>query len=222
MRNEPCLMKAEEARRLAYEFLARAFRREPDENFLTALRSKPSRSLLETVAVPRNVVLTLVSEALDLDALEEEYCRLFIGPPALVSPYESLHASGPGNRQLFGDAAVSMKRFVELLGLSYREDKHDLPDHLSIELELMARLVGAEAEARSVGNESEARVARRIQGIFMRKHLAVWVPVFFRQLRASARHPFYAALAEWGARFLDQEKVLLAALPAPDAVGALE
>lgn len=198
-----------EIRSFGYRLLSRAFRREPDQTFLWYLRSTSTRIGVRQVASSDGLADRLTSGAWNLKALSLEFCRLFIGPPALVSPYESLHRPDTGNGRLWGDAAVAMKRFAESLGLRYRDDRNDMPDHVSIELELMARLIEAEADAWDKGNEKDAANAQDAQVEFLRRHLSGWFPDFCRQLRSAAAEPFYAMLADLALDFWEQEQLYL-------------
>lgn len=209
-----CLSADPEARAVAYRLLARAFRREPDVVFLADLRSDLCRQVMERVGGLKENFLsasgvgafsTPAEDSRRVETLSREFSRLFIGPPPLVPLYESLHRPGPGNGEYWGEAAVSMKHFVEALGLNYREDRNDMPDHVSVELELMARLLDTEVQANAAENTDAATRARHAQALFLCRHLCGWLPRFFDKLKAETREPFYATIAEWGGKFFRLE-----------------
>jgi TorA maturation chaperone TorD len=126
------------------------------------------------------------------EALAQEYERLFVGPGAHpCPPYESVwRTDRPRLIQgsVMGPAATSVKLLYAELGLRVREESHELPDHVAIELEGLSYGLGP------TGSEVAARA-------LLRDHLAIWLPPFCERAAEAAAHDFYRALAtatpEW-------------------------
>lgn len=118
-----------------------------------------------------------VTLALDLSAA---YTRLFADPtdPAgAVSPYESHYT---GNGRLFDAATSEMATMLRGCGLSVEDDCREPPDHISIELALLAALL-------RMGDAGGAdRVLAR---------LGRWVPAFIAGCRDRDPDGFYGGAA---------------------------
>lgn len=71
-----------------------------------------------------------------------EYSRLFLVPPVRVALNTGLYLEGG----IGGTASQMMARCYAAAGYAQREDFHDLPDHVAIQLEFIAALL-AQAEA---------------------------------------------------------------------------
>ena len=139
--------------------------------------------------------------------LELERQRLFVGPAKLpCPPYESVYRTDvPAEERglLMGEAAADVRRRYREVGLDLAPDQHDLPDHISSELEFMHFLCRREVEALERNDEDEAAAWHARQRSFVHDHLAVWVPRFCADVVQATNEPFYAAVAA-----LCQEHVL--------------
>jgi TorA maturation chaperone TorD len=141
-----------------------------------------------------------------------EYVRLFgvgfSGTPAM--PTESNYRAP--NR----DGAVAT--FISSLQADYRSmglistDGGEAPDHISTELEVMSYLCGVEADAWESGQESLAMDTIRIESRFVRRHLAVWIPMFSSSVRNAEPAPFYERASKLVHAFVIHEKDYLAAI----------
>lgn len=87
------------------------------------------------------------------------------------------------------------------------------PDHVSDELELMAFLCGAEADAWEDGLSETAQQMRERQRSFLQMHLLRWLPALNEAVRNQG-HPFYHAVANL-AGDLVMSHALVLSLPAP-------
>lgn len=74
-----------------------------------------------------------------------EYARLFLTPPVVVPLNTGLYLEGA----IGGTAAQMMRSCYETAGVAPDEGFHDLPDHVAIQIEFLARLVerGARGDA---------------------------------------------------------------------------
>lgn len=202
------------ARRLVYQLLARAYRRELDEEFLERLGAAQVLATAQGFSPRLEIDELRVTGRTRIDGLAVEFCRLFVGPGPRVSPCESIHRAEPGNAGRFwGDATIEVKGLIEALGLRYADDFHEMPDHISVEFELMDRLLGAEAEALESGDAEMRGNARAAQEVFFGRHLGVWTPHFCDRLETATDEPFYAAMAVLTRDFLTHESEIYAASP---------
>lgn len=108
-----------------------------------------------------------------------------------MPPYESVwRTDRPRLAQgtVMGPAAAAVKALYGEIGLRVRDDAHELPDHIAIELEALTVALGR------VDSEGAARS-------LLQDHLAIWLPPFCGRVDSMAAHPFYRALAagtpEW-------------------------
>lgn len=202
-----------------YGLLASLFRAEPTHELLQALRSPDLAALLDEIGFEFEPDLAdSGDDAVLIEQLAVEYAALFLGPGGHISPHESVH-SNPDGGQLWGDETVAVKRFIEALDLELLEDYHGLPDHLSVELELMANLAGHEARGWEQNDLSSAANALAYQQEFMQEHLMRWVPLFCKKVIETAEMSFYRSVARMTQDFLASEaadierRCELAALP---------
>lgn len=139
-----------------------------------------------------------------LNEMAEEYTRLFIGPGRHLSPHESVHRAGEG--LLWGDSTVRVKTFIESSGLKYRSDFKGIPDHISVELEFMHRLVKAEVGAREKNNQAELKKILNLESRFIDEHISKWIPQFTDKVVKEAGLDFYKKIAELTKEFISFEK----------------
>jgi DMSO reductase family type II enzyme chaperone len=138
-----------------------------------------------------------LTEGLDCDALRDgleadelaiEYTRLFdvgtSGPPC------PLHGGLWSKERMKNMEEVL--RFYNHFDLTLDQGQHELPDHLTAELEFLHFLAFREAEALQAGVDAGAY--RRAQRDFIERHPGRWVPKLRRKLEASEPPRFFAEL----------------------------
>lgn len=192
------------ARSGMYGLLARVYRCELDVTLLQQLCAPHFATVLKAAGVDIEDVVCHQPKAALLDELAVEYTRLFIGPGPHISPHESVHRADEG--RLWGEAAVTVNRFIASLGFTFKTEYRGLPDHISLELELLQALTDREAEAWVEGAAAMAEECRRIQGHFFEHHLGRWAPAFCSKVIAAAEHPFYRDMASMTQAFLSSEQ----------------
>jgi TorA maturation chaperone TorD len=139
------------------------------------------------------------------EELAVEYARLFVGPGSHIAPYESVHSEGNGGGMLCGNQTVTVKRVMEAAGLELGAEYHDLPDHVSIELEYMFELTSWEADAWAKSDECAAQRIVLLEKEFLHDHILKWIPSFCEQVTERASHSFYHEMAALTSRFLELE-----------------
>lgn len=124
----------------------------------------------------------------ELEDLQWEYSRLFIGPYRLpCPPLESVYTS-PG-RLMMQDAYFEVQEYYREAGMIFAGDDI-MPDHIGAELNFLAVLF------QKMNDETEpkihyADIARR----FLCEHLVKWVPQFASDMEEAADSEFYRSLA---------------------------
>jgi TorA maturation chaperone TorD len=127
-----------------------------------------------------------------LQALRVDFTNLFL---LNAHPYESVYLdeSGMLNTPSSGQvlAAYRASGFD-----SPWLNRSGAPDHIGLELEYLAALVEAEAEAWEQGESRRAARLRTEQRAFLADHLARWTPILGQLLVEQAATAFYRRLGE--------------------------
>ncbi|WP_298817985.1 TorD/DmsD family molecular chaperone [Chloroflexus sp.] len=168
------------------------------------LLAPPSADLwAEAAKLPE--LATLLGESQSELAIAYEY---LVGRN--VYPYESLYRDE--DLMLNTAAADRVAAFYDECGFT-PDQSAGAPDHLGIELILLARLIATEAAAMATGDDALAGWSRRQAATFLRQHLAGWVPVWVQAVQRIATHPFYWRLAELTLELISSELERLADEP---------
>lgn len=83
-------------------------------------------------------------------------------------------------------------------------------DHLSVELEFLARLASEEADAWEEGNAELAREKLGLSARFMDEHLMCWMPVYTSTMEEDAETHLYRELARWIREFAFSDRKYIA------------
>lgn len=216
MTHETLLLR-EHARALCFKLLSECY-------FL------PSPDLLHQVRELKNHLALVSHEAMrhvshmkeelenleDLDSLRTDYARLFVGPYDLFAPpYGSVYLEG--ERKVMGISTNEVRAAYREAGLDVSEDFHDLPDHISAELEFMYYLVFKEIE-RSLSSDLQGTMAYLTrQRAFLRSYLGPWVTQFTEDVEQQAVSNFYRHLAQCTRVFVEENLEELGDLSLPEA-----
>jgi TorA maturation chaperone TorD len=170
-----------------------------DQDFARALSntySLLSRLVLEGITPdvePFIEAIPSLSEALNSDARTPDdhaadHTRVF---DLEVFPYESIFL---GTDNLIGaESGDAVLSFYARAGYS-PDDSAPSPDHLAIELDFLAWVCGAEAEAWEDSASAAAHRMRSIERAFLDEHLLRWLVPFSEAVRQQEQ-PFYRAVA---------------------------
>ncbi len=199
------IQKAEiaEKRSNIYGFLSTIFKEEVDSELLDQLRKPEFSGVLAGLGVQLDEKFWDKPEKDLLLDLAVEYTRLFLGPGKHISPHESVHKDQAG--LLWGDSTVEVNKFYEKCEYGLSPKYKGIPDHITVELELMQHLARRESEALREGNGVNVNKIRRLQKRFLSKHLIKWVPAFCEKVEESAELPFYKNFAELTRLFVESE-----------------
>ncbi len=182
-----------------YGLLAIIFRDTPTPETITQLRTPPLAEALSNLGY--DVTQHLSGELETVTAfLQEQYTQTFVGPGPHISLYASVYHDDEG--QLWGDSTVWVKRFIERTGLSFRDNWDNIPDHITIELELMQRLTAYEAQLwvpdcshGSKNTKKQLRQCLQVQEQFLSEHLCIWIPQFCGCVLETSTSLFYREMA---------------------------
>lgn len=182
-----------ESRSYVYGFLSLVYRQEPTREFLAQIRRPEFVSALNELGLELDEAFCRSSEEELLEELTVEYTRLFLGPGKHISPHESVHREGEG--LLWGDSTAKVKAFIESSGLKYASDFKGIPDHISVELEFMHRLLKEEVEAREKNDPGKLKKLLYLKKRFVDEHLLEWIPRFADKIAKETKLNFYRKIA---------------------------
>ena len=171
----------------AYTFAAQAFSY-PRRDYYDLLASEAGQAWLRGVfsRLPFRVALNEeLRFSLPWEDVEPEYINAFDVAPSCPL-HEGLIVQDGSRQALFED----LMRFYEHIGVHLREEPREYyPDHLCVELEVMAYL--AEEETKADGSEGMPQALRLAQRDFLERHLGAWFPLVNRRLPGATRELFY-------------------------------
>ena len=139
-------------------------------------------------------------------------------------PYETEYINSKFAFQR-SNSLADVSGFYQAFGLTISDRHPERPDHVVLELEFMAFLLGLERQAAEEDpsrRPEDQRVCRDAQARFVSEHLAWWTPVFARLLSKANPHGFYAAASAFLAALIPAERALLRLPPASCCVGPSE
>lgn len=202
--------RADEAlqRSNVYGFLSVVYAREISADFLEHILSPPIIECISELGINWHVDDNGGDNKKRLEDLAVEYARLFLGPGKHISPHESVHhdtADAKGG-MLWGDATVNVISFIKSLGFDYEETYSGIPDHISVELELMQKIILHEEKAWRDTDVEMADYCRMISKKFIEEHLTKWVPAFCDKVMQETSSSFYKGVADLTKRFIEIEK----------------
>lgn len=105
---------------------------------LIELWSEEIPAPLEVFAVLKEFCVSFPAGENRLNALWGEYIPLFETGAVEAPPYASVYLTAEG--LVMGHEAFAVKNFYTLAGYGINEEGKELPDHLGVELEFLARL----------------------------------------------------------------------------------
>ena len=190
----------------AYRLLAACFYEPEKKLFLEENLCSNLADLLGTLAMSGGDACRRMGQGLqqnDQTALLVDYSALFLGPfGTLTPPYGSVYLEN--ERRLMGDSTLAVKRIYAEAGVKQESDGP--PDHIAIELEFMSFLEQRISEAIAAGDQATADEFAAIETKFFFRYLAPWAPALASAIEKHAQQPFYRALGECLAGFIDAEK----------------
>ena len=188
------------------EWLAGIFVAPPTTGAIINYRQRIGATLFEALAEDagcvagaqrmQSVINSEASAAAVARKLAMAFTQLFdgIGGSRTVPPYESAYVDGSG--RLFQAPAGELEKLLRQWSVSTATAFREPPDHLSIELALLARLIRD-------GTGYQQRAA------LFDEHLMVWAPIFADRCQEYDRTGFFAGAAEVLIAFLTAQRAAL-------------
>jgi TorA specific chaperone len=188
------------------EWLAGIFVAPPTTNTIVSYREGIGATLFEALAEEPGCAAGVqrMQSALNAEGsaaavarkLATAFTQLFdgIGGSKTASLYESAHVGVSG--RLFQAASGDMEKLLRQSDVSADEEFREPPDHLSIELALLAWLIRHDPD-------------RQAQTALLDDHLLVWAPIFADRCREYDRTGFYAGAAQVLTAFLTAQRAAL-------------
>lgn len=202
-------------RAATYGMLARLYRNEIDDAFLTELRSMryPINTGNDNTDEGYRLMAHFLSNvwANTLDDLSVDYSRTFIGHGvdgySAAYPYESVYTSP--KRLMMQDARDEVLAIYRSYGLDKQESWKEGEDHVALEMEFMQTLANRTADALEKGDEDEAVALLETQHNFLYDHLGAWAPMMTRDMKRLAKTDLYQGLAYLTDGFLSTDLAFL-------------
>lgn len=189
-------------RSAVYRLLARLYRVEVDEEFLTELKAMrfPAATGNTAVDAGYRAIATYLSgaDAHTITDLAVDYVRAFIGHGvdaySAAYPFESVHTSP--KRLMMQEARDEVLAVYRSEGLDKLPSWKESEDHIALELEFMAVLGDRIVAAAEASDEAEVERLLSTQRNFLEDHLASWAPLMTADLRRFAQCGLYQGLAQ--------------------------
>jgi TorA maturation chaperone TorD len=182
------------ARADVYRMLSACFY-QPEEAFLEEEvfgQIKTSMAKVSPQTVPDVVAMEASFRGVELEVLQLDYSRLFLGPvEILAKPYGSVYLDG--EKIVMGDSTVSAQALYREGCFDIAEDFREMPDHVAVELEYLYLITFNIAEA---SEETKRNDLIRLKQKFLKEHLGRWVMPFAEAIRKGAGTDFYRQLAD--------------------------
>lgn len=200
-------------RRDLYQFFARFFASEIDEEFFEQLKH------IEFPAERKENALTEFQDALirlneyfeydageTLEELAADYAKTFLGAGVAQGdaafPYESVYTSP--KHIMMQDAWSQVCGIYEAKGIERNDEAGDwLEDHISMEMEYMAYLCDETSEY------TETLAGLEEQKAFLNTHLLNWAPEFCLKIKECADTEFYRMVGQLTTGFLQLDSFIL-------------
>lgn len=206
------MLNVMESRKNLYRFLSQMLVMEVDEEMLVQMKNMEfpeavsNEYLAEGYELLKNSLNVLSAD--DLDDLAADYAKTFLAAGDAQGnaafPYESVYTS---KRRLVGqEARTGAEKFYADHGLEMGKTIYKIPeDHISVEMEFMARLCEKWAEEDTQDSKEENIKAQKA---FFKEHIINWVVMFCADAERYAESGFYKGIAKVTRGFVQEEKAL--------------
>ncbi len=190
------------AHELAYSFLSRVFYEPPTKELIDTLAADELFDAfpLETDHAEVEIGLTLLRgfcaawRADDLEALQHDYRRMFVGPGHLLAaPWESVYRSP--DHLLFSPHTLQVRHEFQRFGMPIPQLGVEPDDHLGLELRFIAHL--SELGLTAIDHDRPDVLDAAITEVrsFLRSHLLLWAPECLNLVIEKAESDYYRGCA---------------------------
>ncbi|MEF3192381.1 MAG: molecular chaperone TorD family protein [Campylobacterales bacterium] len=187
------------ARQNLYAFFSRLFIHEIDDAFADFLNKEMARELLPKFAASAEELEVLSDKEKREAHFHSDYAHLTM---VNLVPYESFYRRD--DAMIESGFANPVVQFYQKYGfeVDLEAARALSPDHLGIELEFMAALIGKEYEARQEGQLEYADHIQKIELLFLDEHLMRWAIHYLLAVADNAKTVLYAEGAKALLEFL--------------------
>lgn len=210
--SEAITSTAEENRRAAqYELLSRLYDGPPDIELLAELTRLGFFSF--STEIPGDKKL----EKTDIEELEVEYTRLFLGPGQHIPLFASVHRNDDGRSgDLWGSTTGEVKRFMKHYGLTLAKPGQ-IPDHIAVLFEFMGKVIRTKIKAKASDGEEKSQIDETFEAFetffieqeFFINYIDSWIDRFLDSVERFGPDLFYNCLIQFTRGFIKQERDLL-------------
>lgn len=187
---EPTASPEQQYRAAAYSILAALLRDVPDEPTLQQISAFEEVGIDEDEMLLAMSSLGLAAQAINRDAMRDEYHKLFIGiGRGELVPYGSWYLTG----YLMEQPLSALRDDLAMLGIERDADVSEPEDHIASLCEVMSILISDSAELST-------------QTKFFEKHLGSWCDKFFQDLETADSASFYRSVGRFGSAFVSIDK----------------
>ncbi|WP_353096970.1 molecular chaperone TorD family protein [Tissierella praeacuta] len=204
-------------RQWLYDFLGKSFYMEPDiDRFREASKTKIFEQLGEGME-DHNQGIYLLSQFIgnvdnltkkQIDKLNSEYNRLFIGPGHVhVPPWESVYLSK--EKIIFDEHTLAVREFYKRWKVVTTKINKEPDDHIGFELEFMSILINKSIRSLGEGSIDEFKNITIGQKEFLDRHPLVWIDEFSNKLTDNTEEPFYKGIGLFLVEYVKMDRELL-------------
>lgn len=183
-------------RSFVYRWLAQFYLGPTDQTALARYREEDGRALLSQCATVPSLrefaaaLKVMTDPKADLKIAQGRIASAFslafdMGGPKSAPPFASVYLSECG--LLLQQPARDMARLLRQLEMSLPDGFNEPPDHLGMELNVMAELIDRDAAKRGLP---------LAQATFLEQHLLSWLPAFAARCHKLRTPAFYGVLAD--------------------------
>ncbi len=165
---------------------------------------------------PASVWVRFPTTATSLNAAYESTFGLLVS--AACPPYETEYIGGKYTFQR-SNTLADISGYYRAFGLTTSRFNSERADHIVLELEFMAYLLGKERAAHEAPSsdqrESRLDVCRSAQGRFLEDHLSTWAALFAKLLQRENSGGFYDGVGQFLAALIPIERTLMGIAVSP-------
>jgi TorA maturation chaperone TorD len=198
-------------RRDTYHFLSGLYLRPPTSSMLAMIQEKGSTAFFpagdESLTSPwvdeidkfREDLMAMADSTAEMEA---EHTSLFVLPSGVL-PHEAVYLDE--KKRLGGKITMAVAGFYRDAAIEISDTCIEMPDHLGMELEFMARLCGLAAVFHEENDQTSLQLCLKLQQEFMNRHLGLWATQCCNEILSQARYGLYRAVAMITLSFLAAE-----------------
>ncbi len=186
-------LQEQQYRAAAYSIIAALLRDVPGEQTLAHVSAFEKVGIDEDEMLLAMSSLGLAAQAINRDAIKDEYHNLFIGiGRGELVPYGSWYLTG----YLMEQPLSTLRDDLVELGIERDPQVNEPEDHIASLCEVMSILINDEADLLT-------------QAQFFEKHLGSWCGKFFSDLETAKAASFYRSVGRFGSAFISIDQQYL-------------